>query len=113
MLNDLGLSADSVPLFVGETLRQENGGSCYGHNVQVNRMPSVVPTSHVISSEDLPGNGQDSWHFSALGYRMLGKRYAFAALELMGKELYADSAYSMPTPIGSSIRPRALTSPPA
>ena len=96
MLTDLGLSADSVPLFVGETLRQENGGSCYGHNVQVNRMPSVVPTSHVISSEDLPGNGQDSWHFSALGYRMLGKRYAFAALELMGKELYADSAYSMP-----------------
>ncbi len=96
MLTDLGLSADSVPLFVGETLRQENGGSCYGHNVQVNRMPSVVPTSHVISSEDLPGNGQDSWHFSALGYRMLGKRYAFAALELMEKELYADSAYSMP-----------------
>ena len=97
MLTDLGLSADSVPLFVGETLRQENGGSCYGHNVQVNRMPSVVPTSHVISSEGLPGNGQDSWHFSALGYRMLGKRYAFAALELMGKELYADSAYTMPS----------------
>lgn len=97
MLTDLGLSADSVPLFVGETLRQENGGSCYGHNVQVNRMPSVVPTSHVISSEDLPGNGKDSWHFSALGYRMLGKRYAFAALELMGKELYADSAYTMPS----------------
>ena len=97
MLTDLGLSADSVPLFVGETLRQENGGSCYGHNVQVNRMPSVIPTSHVISSEGLPGNGQDSWHFSALGYRMLGKRYAFAALELMGKELYADSAYTMPS----------------
>lgn len=97
MLTDLGLSADSVPLFVGETLRQENGGSCYGHNVQVNRMPSVVPTSHVISSEDLPGNGKDTWHFSALGYRMLGKRYAFSALELMGKELYADTAYSMPS----------------
>ena len=96
MLTDLGLSADSVPLFVGETLRQENGGSCYGHNVQVNRMPSIVPTSHVISSEDLPGNGQDSWHFSALGYRIFGKRYAFAALELMGKELYADTAYVMP-----------------
>ena len=95
MLTDLGLSADSVPLFVGETLRQENGGSCYGHNVQVDRMPSVVPTSHVISSEGLPGNGQDPWHFSALGYRILGKRYAFAALELMGKELLCDTAYNL------------------
>ena len=95
MLTDLGLSADSVPLFVGETLRQENGGSCYGHNVQVDRMPSVVPTSHVISSKDLPGNGQDPWHFSALGYRILGKRYAFAALELMGKELLCDTAYNL------------------
>ena len=93
MLNDLGLSADTVPLFVGETLRQENGGSCYGHNTQVNRMPSVVPTSHVISSEGLPGNGQDPWHFSALGYRILGRRYAASALELMGKDLICDSAY--------------------
>ena len=95
MLTDLGLAADTVPLFVGETLRQENGGSCYGHNVQVDRMPSVVPTSHVISSEGLPGNGQDPWHFSALGYRILGKRYAFAALELMGKELLCDTAYTL------------------
>ncbi len=95
MLNDLGLAADTVPLFVGETLRQENGGACYGHNVQVARMPSVVPTSHVISSEGLPGNGNDPWHFNATGYRILGKRYAFAALSLMGRELKADSAYQM------------------
>ena len=97
MLTDLGLAADTVPLFVGETLRQENGGACYGHNVQVNRMPSVVPTSHVISSEGLPGNGQDPWHFNAMGYRILGKRYAFAALQLMGRELIADPDYHFPT----------------
>lgn len=95
MLNDLGLAADTVPLFVGETLRQENGGACYGHNTQVNRMPSVVPTSHVVSSEGLPGNGQDPWHFNAVGYRIFGKRYAFEALKLMGRELYADSDYKM------------------
>ena len=95
MLNDLGLAADTVPLFVGETLRQENGGACYGHNVQVDRMPSVVPTSHVVSSEGLPGNGQDPWHFNATGYRILGKRYAFEALKLMGQELIADPDYQM------------------
>ena len=95
MLTDLGLAADTVPLFVGETLRQENGGACYGHNTQVARMPSVVRTSHVVSSEGLPGNGQDPWHFNALGYRILGKRYAFEALKLMGVELKMDPDYTM------------------
>jgi len=97
MLNDLELGADTVPLFVGETLRQDMGGSCYAHNTQVARMPSVVPTSHVVSSEGLPGNGQDPWHFNATGYRIFGKRYAFEALKLMGKELKADPDYQFST----------------
>ena len=109
MLNDLELAADTVPLFVGETLRQENGGACYGHNVQVARMPKVVPTSHVISSEGLPGNGTDPWHFSATGYRILGKRYAFAALSLMGRELKADSAYQMPAVLKKFYCAKSLT----
>ena len=97
MLSDLGLSADTVPLFVGETLRKENGGSCYAHNTQVARMPSVVPTSHVVSSEDCPGNGKDPWHFNPLGYRIIGKRYAFEALKLMGRELMAEADYQIPS----------------
>ena len=84
MLTDLGLSADTVPLFVGETLYQNQGGSCYAHNTQVARMPSVVPTSHVVSAEGCPGNGKDPWHFSAFGYRMLGSRYAAEALLTLG-----------------------------
>ena len=95
MLRDLRLSADTVPLFVGETLRKENGGACYAHNEQVALMPSVVPTSHVVSSEGLPGNGEDPWHFNAEGYRILGKRYAFEALKLMGRELKAAPDYEM------------------
>ena len=97
MLKDLGLAADTMPLFVGETLRQESGGACYGHNTQVARMPTVVPTSHVVSSEGLPGNGQDPWHFNAVGYRILGKRYAFEALKLMNQELKADPDYKFTT----------------
>ena len=84
MLTDLGLSADTVPLFVGETLYQNQGGSCYAHNTQVARMPSVVPTSHVVSAEGCPGNGNDPWHFNAFGYRMLGSRYAAEALLTLG-----------------------------
>ena len=86
MLTDLGLQAADVPLLVGETERQEMGGGCYYHNTVVAKIPEVVPTSHVISSEAIPGNGKDAWHFSAAGYRTFGKRYAKKALELLGIE---------------------------
>ena len=84
MLTDLGLGTDSVPLFVGETLYQNQGGSCYAHNTQVARMPSVIPNSYVVSSEGCPGNGNDPWHFNAWGYRVLGSRYAAEALYTLG-----------------------------
>ena len=84
LISDLGLNAADVPLFVGETLYQNQGGSCYAHNTQVARMPSVVPTSYVVSSDGCPGNGVDSYHFSALGYRILGSRYAAEALYALG-----------------------------
>ena len=95
MLNDLGLKAADVPLFVGETLRQDQGGSCWLHNTVVAKMPKTVPTSHVVSSEGCPGNGTDPWHFSALGYRIIGYRYAYEALKLMERPLMKDEAYTM------------------
>ena len=96
LLADLGLEAADVPLFVGETLRQDQGGGCSSHNTQVARMPQVVPTSHVVSSKDIPGNGVDPWHFSAKGYRMFGKRYAIEALRLMGVEVEDDPEEEQP-----------------
>ena len=111
ILADLGLAADSVPLFVGETLRQENGGSCYAHNVQVARMPQVVPTSHVVSSLGCPGNGQDPWHFNAMGYRIIGKRYAFEALKVMGRELVADADYEMPATLRKFYAAKSISVP--
>ena len=96
LLKDLGLGADSVPLFAGETLRQEFGGACYGHNTVIAKLSTVLPNSYVISSEGCEGNGQDPWHFCAMGYRIMGKRYAFAALGLMGRELKADAGYQFP-----------------
>lgn len=91
MLADLDLKAEEVPLFVGETERADMGGGCSSHNTVVARMPQVVPTSHVISSKGIPGNGTDAWHFSAAGYRMFGKRYAIEALHLMGIDIEDDT----------------------
>ena len=92
MLTDLNLGADSVPLFVGEVeyagagTNAESGG-CASHNTQVARIPSVIPTGHVVSAKDCPGNNADPWHFSAYGYRKLGARYAGEALYTLEQHL--------------------------
>lgn len=96
ILTDLGLSADTVPLFAGETLREEYGGACWGHNSVINRLPSVIPTAHVIHSNDCEGNGTDPWHFCAMGYRIMGKRYAYEALKCLGVPAVATSGYNIP-----------------
>ncbi len=90
MLADLGLNAEDVPLFVGEVEYADMGGGCASHNVQVARIPEVIPTGHVVSAKNLPGNGTDPWHFSAQGYRILGQRYAKVALNLMGIDVEID-----------------------
>ena len=97
MLTDLELDANDVPIFVGETERQDMGGGCYYHNTVVAKIPTVIPTGHVVSSEALPGNGVDAWHFSADGYRTFGKRYAAEALKVMGLEFKANPDYVMPS----------------
>ena len=101
ILKDLGLNAADIPLFVGETLRKENGSdACYMHNEQVAKMPSVISNSYVISSEGCDGNHTDPWHFCAEGYRILGKRYAQAALKVLGVDMKADADYQF----GSTLK---------
>ena len=95
MLTDLNLNAEDVPLYVGETEYENMGGGCSSHNTVVAKIPSVIPTGHVVSAEGIPGNGTDAWHFSAAGYRTLGKRYAFEALKVMGKDIKANADYNM------------------
>lgn len=93
ILADLGLNAQDVPLFAGEVEYQEMGGGCSSHNVQVDRLPQVIPTAHVVSAKDIPGNGTDAWHFSVAGYRTFGKRYAYEVLRVMGVDLPDDAEY--------------------
>ncbi len=79
MLNDLGLSAESVPLLAGETLAT-GSNCCSSMNVIIRTLPEVIPTSYVISSEGL--QGMDQAHFNSEGYRILGKRYAEQILKI-------------------------------
>ena len=85
LLEDLNLNAEETPLFVGEMVSKQEGGACWGHNAVIAKVPSVIPNSYVISSANCPQRG-DGLHFTAQGYRIMGQRYAKAALELMGIE---------------------------
>lgn len=88
LLNDLGLNEEEVPLLIGETLYSENGGACSGHNAVIAKTASVIPNSYVISAKGLPGG--DSFHFTAAGYRELGKRYAEKMLEILDQKKEID-----------------------
>ena len=82
LLSELNLSADNVPLLAGETVQSNLGGACGGFNKVIATLPNVIPTAHVISSKDCPQRG-DGLHFTAEGYRIIGKRYAETMLDIL------------------------------
>lgn len=82
LLDELDLSADNVPLLAGETVQTDQGGYCGGFNNVIATLPNVIPTAHIISSKGCPQKG-DGLHFTAEGYRTIGKRYAECMLELL------------------------------
>ena len=82
LLKDLNLNAASVPLLAGEVVNADQGGACARMNTIIDSLPQTIPTAHVISSAGCPQKG-DNLHFTAEGYRMMGKRYAAAMLPLL------------------------------
>lgn len=88
LLKDLGLKAKNVPLIAGEVGNADQGGVCASMNNIIDTLPAVIPTAHVVSSKGCPlvvAPGNDHLHFTAEGYRMLGKRYAEVMLPLLKK----------------------------
>jgi hypothetical protein len=83
LMNDLNLDPKNVPLLAGETVHADQQGICAGMNTIIATLPQTLPNSVVISSAGC-ADGPDNLHFSAAGYRELGKRYAGKMLELMG-----------------------------
>lgn len=75
------LQLGDVPFLAGELLAS-TGACCSSHNVEVNKLPDVIPNAHVISSSGLVG--ADAAHFTSASYRIFGERYAKKMLELVG-----------------------------
>lgn len=89
LLKELGLNEEETPLLIGELLSQAKGGVCWGHNKVIGNTYTVIPNSYVISSADCPG-ASDGLHFTAEGYRMIGKRYAETMLKVLDQTKVID-----------------------
>ncbi|MDE6554275.1 MAG: sialate O-acetylesterase [Muribaculaceae bacterium] len=101
LLSDLGLEANSIPLFAGEVVTSEQGGVCGSMNAIISNVPKDFPMAHAVSAANLPQKG-DGLHFTAHGYRVLGCRYATEMLATMGitdpKVAYSEEIPFVPTP---------------
>jgi hypothetical protein len=86
LMKDLNLDPQNVPLLAGETVNADQQGICAGMNTIIATLPKTLPNSYVISSAGCP-DGPDNLHFSAAGYRELGKRYAEKMLSLLGVKI--------------------------
>jgi len=86
LMKDLNLDPKNVPLLAGETVNADQQGVCAGMNSFIATLPQTLPNSYVISSAGCQ-DGPDNLHFSAAGYRELGKRYAEKMLSLIGVKI--------------------------
>jgi len=82
LVRDLNLKAEEVPLLAGETVHADQGGATASMNPIIAELPKAVGNSHVISSRGCESR-PDRLHFTAAGYRELGRRYAEKMLELV------------------------------
>jgi lysophospholipase L1-like esterase len=62
-----------MPLLAGEVVNADQGGVCASVNTIIAMLPQTIANSFVIPSDGCP-DGPDNLHFSAEGYRILGKR---------------------------------------
>jgi len=83
LLRDLGLTGTVIPFLAGEVVNNDQGGVCAAHNDVIARLPEVIGAAKVISSSGCPA-GPDCLHFTAEGYRQMGKRFAYEMLALEG-----------------------------
>ena len=73
LISDLGLEASKTPFLAGDLVNS---------SASVKNLPSTLPNSYVISSQGCEQRG-DGLHFSAKGYREIGKRYGIKMLDLL------------------------------
>ncbi len=95
IISDLSLDPKDIPLLAGEVVNADMNGAAAGANQHINRLPSVLPNSYVISSSKIPAGG-DNMHFTAEGHKIFGQRYADTLLSIMNQttDVYSPASSS-------------------
>ncbi|HZK03076.1 MAG TPA: sialate O-acetylesterase [Bacteroidaceae bacterium] len=83
LLADLDLEPNSIPLLAGEVVSADQNGMCASHNALIQTLPQVIPTAMVVPAYGCESI-KDRLHFSAKGYRELGRRYGARMLSYLG-----------------------------
>jgi hypothetical protein len=86
LMKDLQLDPGNTPLLAGEMVNADQGGACASMNKIIATLPKTIPNSYVIPSSGCTGI-PDHLHFTAAGYRELGRRYAAQMLSLLGYKI--------------------------
>jgi hypothetical protein len=86
LLKDLDIKPNSVPVIAGELVNADQGGACASMNKIIAKLPQTIPNSYVVSSSGC-SSAKDHLHFTAEGYRILGKRYGVKMLSLLGYKI--------------------------
>ena len=90
LLNELNLKAEECPLIAGETVDSTYNGVCAHALPTIRQLPEWINNSYVVSSKGCSPLS-DNVHFSTEGYRKIGKRYAYAALDALGIKVKDDT----------------------
>ena len=83
LIKDLKLKPKKVPLLAGELVNADQQGACANMNKIIATLPQTLPNSYIISSSGCTCT-RDYLHFTAEGYRLLGKRYGETMLSILG-----------------------------
>lgn len=83
LMKDLNLKPKKVPLLAGELVNTDQNGACASMNSIIATLPKTIPNAYIIPSTGCEGV-KDRLHFSAAGYRELGKRYGEKMLDILG-----------------------------
>jgi hypothetical protein len=86
LIRDLKLKPQKVPLLAGELVNADQAGACAAMNKIIATLPRTVANSYIVSSAGC-ATSPDHLHFTAQGYRLLGKRYGETMLSLLGYKL--------------------------
>jgi hypothetical protein len=97
LLKDLDLKPEAVPLLAGEVVNADQKGVCASMNSIIAELPKTIPNSHVVSSAGCKSRS-DRLHFSAEGYRELGKRYGETMLPVLGYKVTRPKEPAPPKP---------------